>query len=44
MLAVLLLARIVAAQAIREENKLINPLPDYEEYTRQTMRFITFLI
>ena len=43
-LAVLLLAPIVAAQAIREEKKLINALPDYEEYTRQTKRFIPFLI
>ncbi|MDH5513821.1 MAG: isoprenylcysteine carboxylmethyltransferase family protein [Gammaproteobacteria bacterium] len=43
-LGVVVLAPVVAAQAIREEKKLINALPDYEEYTRQTKRFIPFLV
>lgn len=43
-LGVVALAPVVAAQAIREEKKLINALPDYEEYTRQTKRFIPFLV
>ena len=43
-LGVVVLAPVVAAQAIREEKKLINALPDYEEYTRKTKRFIPFLV
>lgn len=43
-LGVVVLAPVVAAQAIREEKKLINALPDYKEYTRQTKRFIPFLV
>ena len=43
-LGVLILAPVVAMQAIKEEEKLVAALPGYEEYTRQTKRFIPFLV
>lgn len=42
-LGVLVLAPVVAAQAIKEEIKLIDNLPGYETYVRQTKRFIPFV-
>jgi len=38
-----LLVPIVARQAMREERELAETLPGYDEYRRQTKRFIPFL-
>lgn len=42
-LGLVLLVPVVARQAIKEEQKLVNALPDYADYIRRTKRFIPFL-
>jgi len=43
-LGVLLLAPVVALQAVREERKLMSRLPGYPDYARRTKRFIPFVV
>jgi len=43
-LGLALLVPVVAMQAIKEEQKLVNALPDYAAYIRRTKRFIPFLV
>jgi len=43
-LGLVLLVPAVAMQAIKEERKLVNALPDYAAYIRRTKRFIPFLV
>lgn len=43
-LGVVVLAPVVAAQAIKEEKKLIAALPDYQAYTLRTKRFIPYIV
>jgi protein-S-isoprenylcysteine O-methyltransferase Ste14 len=43
-LGLVLLVPVVARQAIKEEQKLVNALPDYADYIRRTKRFIPFLV
>ena len=42
--ALALLVPAVAVQAIKEEQKLVDALPDYASYIRRTKRFIPFLV
>ena len=43
-LGLALLVPAVAVQAIKEEQKLVDALPDYASYIRRTKRFIPFLV
>lgn len=43
-LGVVVLTPVVARQAVKEELKLIDSLPGYAAYARQTKRFIPFLV
>jgi protein-S-isoprenylcysteine O-methyltransferase Ste14 len=42
-LGIVVLAPVVARQAIREEAMLARTLPDYDAYRRRTKRFVPFV-